>query len=329
MTSGHRPDGGLVIDCHSHLMPKEWHTPSAPRSLVDYDGLLEQQERAGVDLTVFGNNWIRMPEGMSRLDIAKAFDEFAAEQTAKHPGRLLGLASGMPFGDDAILAETERAITQLGLKGIMINSSVDGEYLDSPTAEPFFQMVERLDVPVFIHPPRVTIGSEKMEMFRLPEMVGRLFDTSLSLVRFILTGGLERHPSLKLVCGHVGGALPMMPGRLDFGYELRDDDTFGPWTPDVLTAPPSTYINKLYLDTMSFYPPAVMCAVATVGTEHVVFGSDHPPVHIPLERAVQVVNSLMLDSRDKTRILGGNAERILGLELSAAGGTASAAGSRA
>ena len=110
----------------------------------------------------------------------------------------------------------------------------------------------------------------------------------------------------------VGGALSVLPGRLDFGYELRWDDTFGPWEPDVLPEPPSAYINRLYLDTMSFHTPAVMCAVGTVGVDHVVFGSDHPPVPIPLVRSVEAEQRLPLDGADRSRYLGGNGQRIPG-----------------
>ena len=310
---GHRPDGGLVIDCHAHLMPLSWQVASAPQSLYEYDELVEEQDRGGVDVSVFGNNWIRMPEGRTKPDLAKEFNEFAAEMGSRYQGRFLGLASCVPFEAEGV-REAERAIRELGLKGVMINSSTDGEYLDSERAEDFFTLMEELDVPVFIHPPRETIGKELMGMFRLPEMIGRLFDTTTSLVRFILLGGLERHPSLKLVCAHVGGALSVLPGRLDFGYELRDDPSFGPWGPDVLSQPPSAYISKLYLDTMSFHPPAVMCAVGTVGVDRVVFGSDHPPVHLPLERSVRVITGLPLSTEDKSRILGRSAERLLRLD---------------
>ncbi len=313
MTTGHRPNAGPVIDCHSHLMPKEWYADGVPPALVDFDGLLAEQERGGVGMSVFGNNWARMPQGLAPLEIVKTFNEFAAELTAKHPGRVLGLASSVAFGGDAVLAETERAIRQLGLKGVMITSSVDGEYLDSPRAEPFLQLMDQLDVPVFVHPAAQTVGRERMEIFRLVTMLGRPFDTTLSVVRFILSGGFERHPALRLVCSHVGGAIPMLAGRLDFGYELRHEPTLGPWTPDVLTGPPSSYIRRLYMDTMSFHPPAVMCAVGTVGVEHVVFGSDFPPVPIPLERSVDVVHRLSLDEPDKARILTGNAMQLLGL----------------
>ena len=166
----------------------------------------------------------------------------------------------MPFDNDQILKETERAITEYQLKGIMINSSVNGEYLDSPRAIPFFELVTKLNVPLFVHPPKFTIGNEKMEIFRLPEMLGRPFDTTLSLTRFIFCGGFERFPDLKIVCAHVGGALPMLPGRYGFGYELRKDMSFGPWEPDVMTRPPATYIRQLYVDTVCYHPPGrTMC----------------------------------------------------------------------
>ena len=302
-----------VIDCHCHLGPAEWQVPTAPSCMFDVEGLVEEQNRGGVDASVFGNNWIRVPEGMSAIDAVRRYNEFAAEVTARFPGRLYGLASTVPYGGDEFLRETERAIKTLGLKGVMINSSVAGEYLDSPRAVPFFEQVTGLDVPVFMHPPRVTIGAEKMEIFRLPEMVGRLFDTTLSLARFILMGGFERFPSLKLVCAHMGGAISLLPGRLDFGHELRDDPSFGPWEPDVISAPPSDYIPRLYLDSMGFHPPAVMCCVGTVGSDHVVMGSDFPPVHVPLSRTVELVRELPISVADREAILSGNATRLLGI----------------
>jgi aminocarboxymuconate-semialdehyde decarboxylase len=303
----------MIIDCHAHLVPQSWFHPKSPKSIFDLDGLFKQQDEAGVDITVFGNNWIRSPDGADSLTVVKQFNEHAAELSAKYPKRLLGLACSVPFDDDHILKETERAVKEYRLKGIMVNSSVNGEYLDSPRAAPFFQLVSQLDVPLFVHPPKFTIGNEKMEIFRLPELLGRPFDTTLSLTRFILTGGFERFPKLKMVCAHVGGALPMLPGRLGFGYELRHDMSFGPWEPDVLTRPPASYVQQLYLDTVSLHAPAVQCAVETVGIDHVVYGSDFPPVPIPLKRSVDVVRELKVTEDEKQKVLGGNAAKLLGL----------------
>jgi aminocarboxymuconate-semialdehyde decarboxylase len=303
----------MIIDCHAHLMPKRWFHPKSPKTIFDLDGLFREQDEAGVDITVFGNNWIRSPDGAEPLEVVREFNDHAAELTAKYPNRLLGLACSVPFDDDQILKETERAVKSYKLKGIMINTSVNGEYLDSPRAASFFQLVSALDVPLFVHPPKFTIGNEKMEMFRLPEMLGRPFDTTLSLTRFIFTGGFERFPKLKMVCAHVGGALPMLPGRYGFGYELRDDMSFGPWEPDVMTRPPASYFKQLYFDTVCYHPPAVQCAIDTIGVDQVVFGSDSPPVPIPLKRAVDVVYALKVSDEDKRKILGQNAAKLLGL----------------
>jgi aminocarboxymuconate-semialdehyde decarboxylase len=303
-----------TVDCHAHISPPRWTAAQAATRQTNLDTVFREQDAAGVDLTVFGQPWwSSLPPDRTPIDAIRELDEFAAELTARHADRVLMLASSNPFAGDPFLQELERAIQQLGLRGVMVGSSIEGEYLDSPRAEPFWELVTRLDVPVFIHPPRSTIGDERMEFYRLPEMVGRPVDTTLTLVRMILTGVLERHPTLKLVCAHMGGMIALLPGRLNFGYELRDDETFGPWEPNVLSKPPSEYIAQLYLDTMCLHPPAIMLLVGTVGIEHVVFGTDNPPVPIPITRHTAVIKELPLAAADKEKILGLNVARLLKL----------------
>ena len=78
-----------------------------------------------------------------------------------------------------------------------------------------------------------------------------------------------------------------------------------------ISGPPSSYFERLYVDTMGFHPPAVMCCVGTVGVEHVVMGSDHPPVHVPHQRTIDAVRNLPLSAADRAKILGENAARLL------------------
>lgn len=306
-----QPD--ITIDFHAHLFPRGSKSVASPTPLLyDVDHLFAQQAEAGVNTTVITNPMLS-PQAAS-LDALKEWYDFAAEITGKSKGRLVALACTNPFGGAPFVKEVERAIRQGGFKGINVSSSVKGEYLDSSKAFPLYELACELDVPVFIHPPGETPGADKMREFRLIEMVGRPFDTTLSLARLILFGVLERYPNLKLVAAHMGGGLAMLPGRLDFGYTLRKDMTYGPWEPDVLSKPPSQYVSQLYLDTMGFHPAGVLCTMATVGVDHVVLGSDHPPVNIPLKHSVDVVRNLPVTEQDRKKILGGNAARLLKLQ---------------
>lgn len=303
----------MIIDCHVHLNPPTWSAETRPRDFFDIDAYLQKTAEAGIERSVFNNNFIGRPGYFDMYDLRyiREYHEWAANVTAQHGRRMQGLAAANPFGGEDHLRETERAVRDYGLKGVLINTSVRGTYLDDPRAEPFFQLMDELNVPLFLHPPEVTVGAEHMREWRLVEIVGRPFDSVLSLARLIHGGVLDRHPGLTIVVAHVGGAISALAGRMDFGYDQRDNPTFGPWGPTTSEHPPSHYIRKLYLDTMSVHTPHVQCAVDTVGADHVVFGTDYPPVPIPLARSIKVVQDLRLPDTEKEQIFSGNAARIL------------------
>src|SRR5437868_14481967 len=117
----------MIIDCHAHLTPKSWFHPKSPKSIFDLDGLFEQQDEAGVDITVFGNNWIRSPDGADPLRVVQEFNAHPAALTAKHPKRLLGPACSVPYDSGPTLKETETAIREYTLTGILIGSSTHVE----------------------------------------------------------------------------------------------------------------------------------------------------------------------------------------------------------
>lgn len=310
-----------VIDCHSHLYPPEFKKigPIHP-SIYDVEGLLAEQEAAGVDISIISNCMVLAHRGEANLWDLKAiqtFHDFVGKLTAQYPKKFVGFAAAVPFRNGRYLKETERAVKEYGLKGIIVNSSVQGEYLDSERAFPFYELVCRLNLPVFVHPPSVTVGADKMESIRLVASLGRPFDTTLSIVRMILAGVLERFP-MKLILAHMGGAIPMLMGRLDYGYEFRKDPgygekDYGPWDPERLPHPPGYYIKQLYMDTMGFHPPGIQAAIGTVGIDHVVLGSDNPPVKVPLTLTVDTVRKLPISDQEKNKILGENAAALLKL----------------
>ncbi len=179
---------------------------------------------------------------------------------------LYGFATMLPCGGPAFIKETERAIRQLGLKGILIHSNHKGHYPDDDEARPFWELVQDLGVPVFIHPPHVGFGEERVKDYRLASSVGRPADLCLALSRLIVRGILEDFPRATIVASHGGGGICEVIGRLNYAYELQDECYFlGPYTPIKIKHEPGYYLKRMYFDTVTYHPPAAQLVVDTVG----------------------------------------------------------------
>lgn len=308
----------MIIDFHSHLYPKALqYDPAVLPSIFDVEGLVRHMAEAGVTAKVVSNPLIYPPDrgvDVFSLEWIRRYNDFIGEVTARYPGRIYGLAATVPWGGEPYLKEAERAVKTYGLLGLSVSSSFRGKYLDSPEVAECFAQAEELDIPVFVHPQSITVGADLMREFRLIELVGRPFDTTVSIARMVFAGMLERFPRLRLVLAHVGGATALLLGRLDMGYELRTDPGMGPpWGPDRLSRPPSESLRRLYVDTMCLHAPAIRAAIDTFGIDHVVFGTDYPPVTISAERHLTAVRALGLPPTGEAKVLAENAARLLKL----------------
>ncbi len=229
---------------------------------------------------------------------------------------LYGFATILPCGGPAYVKETERAIRELGLKGIFINSSHKGHYPDDDEARPFWELVQDLDVPVMIHPPHIGFGEERMNVYRLASSVGRPFDLCLSLARLIMRGILEDFPRLKIVASHGGGGICEVIGRMDYAYELQDEAYFlGPYAPMKIKHKPSHYLKKMYFDTVTYHAPAARLVLDTVGADHVLYGSDAPPLTSLKPRAIKLIEDLNLPEREREAVFWRNAASLLKLPV--------------
>ena len=234
----------------------------------------------------------------------------------KHKGTLYSFATILPCGGPAFVKETERAIRQLGLKGILIHSSHKGHYPDDDEARPFWELVAELDVPVMIHPPHLGFGEERMREYRLASSIGRPFDLCLALGRLIVRGILEDFPSLKIVASHGGGGICETISRMDYAYELQEEAFFlGPYAPMKIKHPPSYYLKKMHLDTVTYNPPAVKMVLEWMGSDRVLYGSDAPPLTSLKPRAIQLINDLEIADSERERIFWRNAARLLKLPI--------------
>lgn len=299
-----------TIDVHAHLYPSEWAALGRlPSSMFDVDGLVARIDEGGIDRVLVSDPHIFYGD-LDVLDIAsvRTYNDFAAGLSGSTGGRVVGLASVTPWRGEEHITEAVRAVTELGLVGIGIPTSDRGAYLDS-VPEAFWEAVTALDVPVVLHPPGQIIGQELMGEYRLGEVCGRPLDTTVTLARAILTGVLERHP-VALLCPHAGGAICTVADRLDFGHELRDYAPLGPWGEVRLPNPPSHYVRRLWLDTVTYGPGPLRLAVDTVGAARVCFGTDGPPVPFPISRHRAVVDALGLSESDHARVMGGSAREL-------------------
>jgi aminocarboxymuconate-semialdehyde decarboxylase len=163
-----------------------------------------------------------------------------------------------------------------------------------------------------MHAPSVGFGEERMREYRLASSVGRPFDECLAISRMIVRGVFENFPKLKFVGCHLGGGICEVIGRMDYAYELGDKASgLGTYEPMLITKRPSDYLRTLYMDTVAYHPPAVICAYQTVGAKQLLFGSDAPPLLPLLPRAKSIIEELPIPENERQDILGRNALKLL------------------
>jgi aminocarboxymuconate-semialdehyde decarboxylase len=305
----------MIIDFHTHVMPPQMAADPVWRGKcpMTIENVLEAAKAGGVDRTVISNpaHELRHMDADQRLKTVRMINEYLASLTVKHDNIYM-LASTVPYGGEPFLKELERAVREDGAKGVIILSSLPGHYPDDDEALPFFQLLTELDIPVFVHPPSVGFGEERLNIYRLASSVGRPMDGALAISRLIVRGVFEKFPKLKLVASHLGGGICEMIGRMDYAYNLQEEAYFlGPYEPMRIKHPPSHYLKMMYLESTCYHAPAARCALETVGADHFVFGTDAPPLK-PLKKAgVEMIRSLKLAPADEAKVFCDNARKLL------------------
>ena len=163
------------------------------------------------------------PTGSAAL--ARTANDELAKTVASGGDLLCGFVASLPLNDvDACLEEASRAVGELGAAGVQVFSNIGGQPLDDPKLEPLWDLVERLDRPVLLHPARTMAQpdypGEKLSKFDLWWAIGWPLETTMAMARLAISGIFDRHPRLKVVAHHVGGFMPMLAGRLGPGMQL-------------------------------------------------------------------------------------------------------------
>lgn len=271
---------------------------------------IQDMDAEGVDIQVLSPipvTFSYWAEPIAAEEMSKVQNDFIADTVKQYPNRFIGLGT-VPLQDvEVSIREMQRCIQELGLKGIEIGTNINGRNLDDPAFTKFFEMAERWEVPLFIHPWE-TLGTERMPRHNFMYTVGMPSETALAAASLILGGVMERFPKLKICFAHGGGSFPAILPRLDQGWHV--------W-PHLrqTTKPPSYYAKSFYFDSLNYDALNLKLLIDRFGFEKVVMGSDYPFLLREIPPGKVVDETLELTDEQKKAILGENALTFLNIKI--------------
>jgi 5-carboxyvanillate decarboxylase len=246
--------------------------------------------------------------------LAISINDQLAEAIRKYPRRFAGLAAIAPQDPPGAAKELERGVRNLGLKGAIINSHTRGEYLDDPKFWHIFEAAEALQVPIYLHPspPSPQMITPFIERGLDGAIFGFAVETSLHILRIVVSGACDRFPKLRFVVGHLGEGLPYWFFRIDFMHERM---IAGRRYPNVkrLERKPSEYLrDNFYVTTsgMAWQPP-ILYAQSVLGVDRVLYAMDYPYQFVPEE--IKITDNLPISDADKKKLYQTNAEKVFSL----------------
>ena len=278
----------------------------------DIEVRLGQMDRVGIDLQVLSiaPPMVFWAEPGLGLALCQIYNEELARVVRSHPGRFLAL-SAVPLQDvGRAIEELRRSVRELGARGVLVGSNIRGQDLDAPAFEDFFAAAEELEAPVYIHP-ILPAGRERMRNYRLDILVGFPVDTTLAAARLVYSGLLGRHPRLKVILSHLGGAVPFLWGRLSTAFE-----TFEGIERNFL-GDPRDHFRRFYYDSVIYEGPPLAFASGLMGSDRILFGTDAPffgeeNLRICLRTVTECEG---LTGEDRGKILSRNAALLFGAPL--------------
>ena len=288
----HSPgDINIVVPGHRDIAFRE--------TVLDKEGISQQV------LTFTAPGTIVEPPGRS-AELARTINDELARIKEERSGRFTALATLPLNHPEASVQEFERVTGELGFRGVMLYSNVNGVALADERFWPIYERASDLGAVFYIHP-TYPVGVEAMTEHWLMPLVGFLFDTTLAASCLVFSGVVERFPGIRWVLGHLGGAIPYLVERLDRGYHAFESCRRN------ISRPPSDYLKNFYYDTVNFDPKALQLAIDFTGVKHILAGSDYPHQIGSLPKMVESIRALNISEEDKTRILGGNTAKLLNL----------------
>ena len=329
----------LKIDIHTHILPKNWpnlkerygyggfvqleHCSGCSRMLIDGEHFrdvskncwdphtrIEECDKYEVDVQVLStvpvmfSYWAKPKD---TADLSMILNDHIADLVTEFPKKFIGLGT-LPMQDaDLSIKELTRLKEIKGIAGVQIGSHINGWNLDDPRIFPILEAAQDLDLSVFVHPWQM-LGSDRMNLYWLPWLVGMPAETALSICSLIFGGVFEKLPKLRIAFAHGGGAFPSIIGRLEHGYNVR---------PDIVATHnkhnPRDYIGKFYLDSLVHEPSVLQYMIDLFGADCIALGSDYP---FPLgeENPGEMIKNMKLEKNIVSALYADTALKWLNLK---------------
>jgi len=325
----------FTIDFHNHFYPPEYleelktgnsnvkvtydsnnnpllHYPGDYNILVpehrDITYRAEILENSGINMQIVSltTPGVHSESPTRAVQLARLVNESFAKIMNEYRERFSALAT-LPLNDpSASVTELEYTFKDLGFRGVMLFSNVNGTALSDSQFIPLYERADELQAVFYVHP-NYPAGVEAMTDYWLMPLIGFPFDTTLTAAKIVFSGIAKKFPRIRWVFAHLGGAIPYLAERLDRGYyafkECREN----------IEKPPSEYLKTFYYDTVNFDTQALQFAIDFAGTEHLLAGSDYPHRIGSLKKMIESINQLQITRKEKANIYGGNAKKLLNL----------------
>jgi aminocarboxymuconate-semialdehyde decarboxylase len=240
------------------------------------------------------------------LELSRTWNDASSAAHREHPDRFVGTLM-LPLQDPALaLSEIERAAKLRGMHALYMATHINGRNLDDKSLWPVYERCEKLGLPILLHPLYPCGGERYGSQYFLRNLLGNPYEVGIAAASLVFGGVMDAFPKLTVMLPQAGGTFPWLVGRMDHGWEVREECRG-------IAGPPSSYLQRFYYDTITHHPGIMRSLVDLVGAERIVLGSDYDQ-DMSYERPVEFVDTIPgLTPRERSLILERNAARLLNL----------------
>jgi len=332
----------LKIDAYSHITPAKYMealrkvspeaytkkiSPTPPLYDLDYRfRIMDKYEGLVQVLTLAFPAIEEVADSERAVDLAKIANDEMAELVLRYPDRFVAAIACLPMNNiDAALKEADRAINDLKCRGVLVYSNVNDKPLDALEFIPLYEKMSQYNLPIYIHPQRSVDSpdyrTENASKYHSYAIFGWPYETTLVMNRLVFSGVMEKYPNLKIVTHHCGGMIPYYEERIIQHHDKIEMARLHTGYKREFTKAPIDYFKMFYSDTaIHGNTPALMCAYAFWGADHLLFGADMPLGDREFgsqayRKTINAINRMDISDVEKNRIFEDNARNLMRLPI--------------